>query len=76
VKSNGDQYAFLWDGNADYSYAGYVENSSGELGTGSPSTSTTLVLDPDLLEALVSDAWDSGAQSYFDEQRTTEGAWD
>ena len=75
VKTNGDQYVFVWDGNADYSYAGFIENSSGALGTGAPVAGTSLAMDPDLLEALQSDSWMIGAQTYYDEQRTSDGEW-
>ena len=76
VKSNGDCYVFTWDGVADYAYTGYIANSSGAIGTGSPVIGTTLVMDADLLEALTYDSWDVGTQTYYDSQRTNEGVWD
>lgn len=76
VKSNGDQFVFTYDGVADYSFTGYIANSSGELGTGSAVAGTNLVVDPDLLEALLSDRWETNSQEYLDGQRTSEGEWD
>ena len=75
VKSVGDQYVYLYDGVADFSYTGYIANDNGALGTGTPDPSTKLVMDADLLEALASDAWETGSQTYYDENRTTEGEW-
>ena len=75
VKANGDQYVYTFDGVADYAYTGYIANNSGALGTGSPSTSTTLGMGADLLEALVSDAWVTGSQTYYDTNRTTDSEW-
>lgn len=76
VKSDGKQYVFTWDGVGDYVYTGYIVDNSGSLGTGDPSTATKLEMDPDLLEALSVDTWETGTQSYFETQRTGEGPWD
>lgn len=75
VKSNGDQYVFTWDGVADFVYTGYIANSSGAMGTGSPVVGTTLTMDADLLEALSVNSWEIGSKTYYDSQRTTDGEW-
>ena len=41
--ANGDQYVYLFDGVADFTYLGYIANDDGELGTGNPVPGTTLV---------------------------------
>ena len=75
VKANGDQYVFTYDGIADFSYTGYIANNGGALGTGTPVPGTTLEMGADLLEALVSDAWTTGSQTYYDSSRTTDSEW-
>ena len=75
VKANGDQYVFEWDGVADFTYLGYVVNDDGELGTGDPVPDTTLVFDPDLLEAVSANNWESGAQETYDARRTAGSNW-
>lgn len=75
VKASGDQYVYTWDGVADFAYTGYIANSGGALGTGTPDPSTTLDLGADLLEALASDAWVTGSQAYYDQNRTTDSEW-
>lgn len=75
VKANGDQYVYTYDGVADFTYNGFIANNDGALGTGSPVVGTTLTLGADLLEALVSDAWVTGSQTYFDQNRTADSEW-
>lgn len=75
VRRNGDQYVFLWDGRADFAYAGFIENDDGALGTGSPVPGTTLAYDADLLEATVDTQWDVGAQELYEARRTGGGVW-
>lgn len=75
VKAGGDQYVYTYDGVADYAYTGYIANNGGALGTGTPAPSTTLDMGADLLEALVSDAWVTGSQTYYDTNRTTDSEW-
>ena len=75
VKANGDQYVYEWDGVADFTYLGYVANSEGELGSGDPVPGTTLVFDPDFLEAVSANNWESGAQETYDARRTAGSNW-
>ena len=75
VKANGDQYVFQWDGLADFTYLGCIANDDGELGTGDPVPGTTLVFDPDLLEAVSANNWESGAQETYDARRTAGSNW-
>ena len=75
AKANGDQYVYEWDGVADFEYLGYVANSEGELGTGDPVPGTTLAFDPDFLEAVAANNWESGSQETYDTRRTAGSNW-
>lgn len=75
VKANGDQYVFQWDGLADFTYLGYIENDDGELGTGAPVAGTTLVFDADFLEAVAAETWTIGAQATYESRRTADINW-
>ena len=75
VKANGDQYVYQWDGVADYTYLGYIANDDGALGTGTPVSTTTLVFDQDLLEAVAEETWTVGAQATFESRRTADSNW-
>ena len=75
VKANGDQYAYQWDGLDDFTYLGYIVNDDGELGTGAPVQSTTLVFDADLLEAVAAETWTIGAQETYESRRTADSNW-
>ena len=75
VKANGDQYVFQWDGLADFTYLGHVANGDGALGTGDPVPGTTLVFDPDLLEAVAAETWTIGAQATYEARRTAGSNW-
>ena len=75
VKANGDQYVYEWDGVADFTYLGYVANDEGALDDGEPVPGTTLVLDPDFLEAVAANNWESGSQETYDTRRTDGSNW-
>lgn len=75
VKANGDQYVYLWDGVADFTYLGYIANDDGQLGTGAPVSTTPLVQDADLLEAHAEETWFTGAQATFESRRTADSNW-
>ena len=75
VKANGDQYVYQWDGLADFTYLGYIENDDGALGDGDPVPGTTLVHDADLLEAYVAETWTIGAQATYESRRTADSNW-
>lgn len=75
VKANGDQYVYQWDGLADFTYVGFVENDDGALGTSAPAPSTTLVQDADLLEAYAAETWQIGAQATYESRRTADSNW-
>ena len=75
VKANGDQYVYLWDGVADFTYLGYIVNDDGQLGTGAPVSTTPLVQDADLLEAYAEETWFTGAQATFESRRTADSNW-
>ena len=75
VKANGDQYVYLFDGVADYTYLGCIANDDGALGTGNPVVGTTLVQDADLLEAYAAETWYTGAQATFEARRTADSNW-
>ena len=75
VKANGDQYVYQWDGLADFTYLGYIENDDGSLGTGAPDPGTTLVQDADLLEAYAAERWTIGAQETYESRRTADSNW-
>ena len=75
VKANGDQYVFQWDGVADFTYLGYVANDDGALGDDTPAPGTTLVFDPDFLEAVAASNWESGAQATYETRRTAGSNW-
>ena len=78
VKSNGDQFVYKWDGVADYDYEGVLTHSGSNtlaLLTETPTASTKLVVDADLLEALTYDTWDIGAQAQYDSRRVGPGEW-
>ena len=75
VKADGKQYVFTFDGSYDYTYTGYIVDSSGSLGTGDPSDATPLNVDADLLEAIISDAWEIGTQTYFESVRVATKVW-
>ena len=75
VKANGDQYVFQWDGVADFTYLGFIENDDGALGDDTPVPGTTLVFDADLLEAVAANSWESGAQATYETRRTAGSNW-
>ena len=75
VKANGDQYVYEWDGVADYTYLGYIANDEGALDDGDPVPGTTLAFDPDFLEAISANNWESGAQETYDARRTAGSNW-
>ena len=75
VKANVDQYVYEWDGVADFTYLGYIANDEGALDDGDPVPGTTLAFDPDFLEAVAANNWESGAQETYDARRTAGSNW-
>lgn len=79
VHSSGDQYIFKWNGVADYAYEGYLAhtgtNDLASLTSGTPSVAVSLPCDADMLEAILSTSWETGAQSTYEARRKTPGLW-
>lgn len=79
VQRDGDQFIFTWDeSEGAFTYNGYVAHGSNNAldNTTSPSASTTLVLDAELMLHIARGSdWSIGAQTSYEDARTGDGEW-